>query len=664
MPTHFFPLVWDSTQLAEARSCEIRAFRRYIQHFNAPESIDLIAGGAFAHGIHKGRNAFYVDGNPNYIEVGIDSLVEEYGDFYDPWKPAKSVGRMALALESYFNQYDLRFDDVQPLKLEDGSFAVEYSLLSPILDMQGNPILHPTLGLPLLFSGRLDMLASYAGGIYIVDEKTTGSYFSRSWAQQWETRGQFTGYCLTPEHEVLTKNGWIKFPELEKGVEIACYDNGVISYSIPLEYIEQEFDGELYSIEGKTSIIGTPNHRQIVWNNWTKEFNTFTLETLPKNSGSIRMISAGKLINPEGLNTNPDFLRLIVAIQADGHINKEGNIKFSFKKVRKINRLHKLLLSLNIPYTVTYPADGTTAIVIKDKETLNDVDDWLGESKTFPTWVYNLTEASLSAFFNELQYWDGTTTAKGMMYFTSNLANVEVVRTVAALCGWYSSVHYQPIVKETHKPGARVVFSQTTQHSIHLHTKSKITYKGKVYCVRTTTGYFVVRHNDKISITGNSWLGKQSGIKELQNINGAIVRGICLPTSTATNEDTKQKFYSNIESIKHQQAITARSQYEVDNWERDMVRTVQYMLTQYTAYLEHGEKEPEKFFSGNWGSSCTDYGKGCPLIDTCKSANGERFLEGSYEQYIWLPTEHKRRPLKEYLQELNQMTTIEESLYE
>lgn len=193
---NFFPLVWDSTQLEAFNSCEIRAFRNYIQHLQSEESIDLVAGKAFAHGAHVARDAFYAQGLPadEAVSLGIEALRESYGDFYDPWKPAKSIDRMALALESYFDEYDMRFDEVRPLKLENGNYSIEYSLLSPILDLEGNPILHPTLKLPLLFSGRLDLLAEYIGGIYIVDEKTTGSYFTKNWSQQWETRGQFTGY--------------------------------------------------------------------------------------------------------------------------------------------------------------------------------------------------------------------------------------------------------------------------------------------------------------------------------------------------------------------------------------------------------------------------------------------------------------------------------------
>lgn len=193
----FFPLIWDSTQLAEAKACQTSFFRRHIQHLNGEESTDLIAGAAFAHGVHTTRRCFYTEhmSVDDSINEGVAALIESYGEHYNFHKEAKSANRMALALESYFTEYDLRYDEYRPVTLEDGSHAMEYNLLVEIKDQLGNPILHPELGLPLLFNGRLDMLAEYAGDYWLVDEKTTGSYFSDKWPSSWNMRDQFTAYC-------------------------------------------------------------------------------------------------------------------------------------------------------------------------------------------------------------------------------------------------------------------------------------------------------------------------------------------------------------------------------------------------------------------------------------------------------------------------------------
>jgi hypothetical protein len=193
---HWFPEIWDSTQL-EAFSCPMRGFRQYIQHFQQEESVHLVAGAAFAKGLHVAREAFYDGGESeeDSIYAGILALRAEYGDYYDQWNENKSVDRMALALEAYFAEYRLPFDDVVPYALPEGGHAYEMGMLEPIVDMQGKEMLHPVTGKPLLFSGRMDMLGQHMGKLWVTDEKTTSGYFSKDWGSQWDLRGQFSAYC-------------------------------------------------------------------------------------------------------------------------------------------------------------------------------------------------------------------------------------------------------------------------------------------------------------------------------------------------------------------------------------------------------------------------------------------------------------------------------------
>lgn len=187
----FFPLTIDSTILAEIASCEMSAFRKYVQHLNSGrESTDLVAGGAFAKGLEVTRKAFYDTGMSanEAVTLGIQALLDNYGD-HIPSKPAKSADVMAMALEQYFWTYPLESDVIQPAKLADGTHGIEYSFAHEL------PIQHPDLlGQNLVFVGRADMLCEYAGKLWVSDEKTTGT-ITADWAKQWETRGQFSAYC-------------------------------------------------------------------------------------------------------------------------------------------------------------------------------------------------------------------------------------------------------------------------------------------------------------------------------------------------------------------------------------------------------------------------------------------------------------------------------------
>ena len=185
-----FPHAIDSSMMATFRSCPQKFFRSYLQHWKPQnESVHLIAGGAFASGLEAARQAFFVDGKgqEESLGLGLQKLIEHYGDFSCPHDSAKSLERMCGAFEFYFDNYPLGYDGMIPITLPSGRRGIEFSFAEPL------PLNHPVTGQPLLFTGRMDMLAEFAGGVYIEDDKTTSS-LGASWSRQWEMRSQFTGY--------------------------------------------------------------------------------------------------------------------------------------------------------------------------------------------------------------------------------------------------------------------------------------------------------------------------------------------------------------------------------------------------------------------------------------------------------------------------------------
>lgn len=200
-----FPPAVDSTMLAAFRSCKHKMFRQYVQHWKPKaESVHLVAGGAFAKGIEVARRAFWEDGHsPEDAEaLGLQALITDYGDFQCPPDSAKSLERTAGALEFYFSNYPLGGDGAEPVTFANGRRGIEFSFAEPL------PILHPTLGQPILYTGRADAIQDFAGGVYVFDEKTT-SQLGASWSRQWELRSQFTGYAWASRENGIPVDGCI-----------------------------------------------------------------------------------------------------------------------------------------------------------------------------------------------------------------------------------------------------------------------------------------------------------------------------------------------------------------------------------------------------------------------------------------------------------------------
>lgn len=186
-----FPLVWDNTMRSAFVECPRKFAYQYLDHWKPRTvSVHLHAGKAWAEGLEKTRRAFYCDNLPpeTAIQLGLVRLLEAYGDFECPPDSAKSPSRLAEAFVFYFEKYPLATDPAQPYVGPNGPM-IEFSFALPIDDS----LVHPTTGEPLIYSGRADMVATYAGAVTIFDDKTTTS-LGTSWAQQWDMRAQFTGY--------------------------------------------------------------------------------------------------------------------------------------------------------------------------------------------------------------------------------------------------------------------------------------------------------------------------------------------------------------------------------------------------------------------------------------------------------------------------------------
>jgi hypothetical protein len=195
-----FPYTIDSTMLSAFRACPQKMFRTYVEHWKPKaESVHLVAGGAFAKGIEVARKTYYEglsDGHSNInpgnaedsVAAGVAALIQAYGDFECPPDSAKSLDRTLGALEYYFDQYPLGNDGLEPATFRNGTKAIEFSFAEPL------DIVHPVSGDPILYTGRADLIGHFAGGLYVVDEKTTSS-LGQSWSRQWEMRGQFSGYA-------------------------------------------------------------------------------------------------------------------------------------------------------------------------------------------------------------------------------------------------------------------------------------------------------------------------------------------------------------------------------------------------------------------------------------------------------------------------------------
>jgi hypothetical protein len=233
-----FPLVLSNTDLSSWSSCQLKWYRERCQSWRKPSfNNDLAAGGSFAKGLETVRKAYYNDklSAVEAIDLGyytvIESLHEEMAKSNASTETLKSPERMGLALKEYFRYFPLDNEEVIPAQLEDGTYAIEHKFTVEL------PILHPELGVPLIFKGKLDMLAQSMGRIYIEDEKTTKAIKSNE-ADLLATAGQFIGYAwLAREKGIITVGAKVRKIAIQvKEIKCEEIEIPITDYMINLWY--------------------------------------------------------------------------------------------------------------------------------------------------------------------------------------------------------------------------------------------------------------------------------------------------------------------------------------------------------------------------------------------------------------------------------------------
>ena len=195
---HFFPVVIDNTQIAEFKVCPISWWYKYILHLQQESRVHLHFGGAYAKGHEVGRTSFFRGKVDSYaaIAFGVEAIEAAWGDSTLFMLDRKNLEACTALLEAYYERYPLEMEEYKPLALQ--GVDSETAKQGVELSMSAKIGAHPTLPLPLYYSGRADMLVhspNYSSdSVLVFDDKTTGSYISANFLSSWAMRSQFTGY--------------------------------------------------------------------------------------------------------------------------------------------------------------------------------------------------------------------------------------------------------------------------------------------------------------------------------------------------------------------------------------------------------------------------------------------------------------------------------------
>lgn len=318
--------------------------------------------------------------------------------------------------------------------------------------------------------------------------------------------------CLDKETEYLTPNGWKYINLYNNGDKVLQYDpnNDSTTFVNPLRYINEpcDFFYHLHGHNGLDQMISS-EHKMLTWIDCKSrgyKLKNYLAEDFVKHNNRLKKGIQGGIKTTfhsanKPLPISDEDIRIMIMISADGTIRRSGKVELHISKPRKINRAIQLLKNGKIPFKLTNGLDGTTFIYFSGK------DFYTKDLSMF----FKASEHQLKIITEECMLWDGTIKVNShkKMFSTSSKINADVIQYAFAVsgirCGMHT-VHYddKPSWKPTHMVYTtlnEIVGFPATKLNGNIPKVSSI--DGRKYCFTVPSGYFIIRRNGKISITGN-----------------------------------------------------------------------------------------------------------------------------------------------------------------
>ena len=318
--------------------------------------------------------------------------------------------------------------------------------------------------------------------------------------------------CVPVDTEVLTKDGWIRLSDIHIGDEIACADLDNLRITFEEVYdMVPERDQDTYTNNGFTA---TKDHRCVYSTHGSTIYRIEDYKHLLASGNQIYIPLAGHADFP-GWNITDSELKLLIAVQADGHYMHEPRSKedpyigleFHLKKDRKVQRIKEILHDCSLDFVEREKSDGSVSIRVWGKEIVDECEKYLTNKRFNWNWLY-LSAHQARVFLSEILRWDGCEASN--LYTSKDKINLDVVSAIAAINGVGGNV-----------TGSNIKFRESPfctlskdKEGTRRNSKSHGTTKSRVSCVSVKTGVFLIRQNGKTFITGNcpgDWLYSRLG---------------------------------------------------------------------------------------------------------------------------------------------------------
>lgn len=363
-------------------------------------------------------------------------------------------------------------------------------------------------------------------------------------------------FCYDAETEVLTEDGWKRWPDVDGTETFATVnpDTEHLEYQLATEHFVGDYDGAMYRVRSEqVDLLVTPNHRM-----WVKAHDTqanrrgeepyrirLASEILGKRvayqktakwsgqeTGTVRIPGTKRVWRRGGTGTETtrhylgadfplvEFARFLGHWLAEGSLNGH-QICIAQNRGEALEEIADNVRAMGLP--AYEPETGHGTVRTQQVALRDSLAAWgtKAHEKRIPDYVHQWGPSVLRAFLEAYADGDGSRRRDcnhTVIYTTSRLM-ADDLQILAIKAGWSANIRVDDrtglervlATGQTFKnarPCYVVSLVKTRTHPLVNHNGAKNDswehYKGKVYCVKVPNGLLVVRRNGKPVVSGNT----------------------------------------------------------------------------------------------------------------------------------------------------------------
>lgn len=350
--------------------------------------------------------------------------------------------------------------------------------------------------------------------------------------------------CYDSETEVLTRRGWIPWPEATEDDQFACLVGGRLTFEYPEKVVHDKYKGKLYGVQTKfLDLLVTPNHRHYVRRSPRSRNDrphfVFEYAEDTYGSGARNFLCGGPVYEGIGIPSfelpaverkltedtlacgrlhKHEVMDMVRWCQFLGYYLSEGNVnhnpetstyKVKITQSRETNPevcddIEECLDALNLNWTLS--SDDYTLCFKQLSAYLVSLGTHC-HNKIVPEYVLDASIEARESFLKAAVDGDGRRNDSHHNYCTTSRELAEGVRMVATSLGYSTNMlEYEDKREERYRTVYDVSFHRLSQRSVQRKDAHYQTlYDGEVHCATVPGGLLYVKRGKGIPVwSGNS----------------------------------------------------------------------------------------------------------------------------------------------------------------